>query len=269
MKCVDFFRITMKPNTCPQQLELALDTPEHAAPPPLRGRHIVLGQQIVEYALRRSRRRSIGFSIGESGLRVTAPHWVTLPQIEEALREKQRWIFTKLGEVRARRAPVRTDWRDGARLPWLGGHVTLRLGDTCARPMIDDDMLRLPLPADADHDRVRDAVCAFLQREALTRFTQRATELGARIGVSPSRVMLSSANTLWGTCTAQGVIRLNWRLIHFSPAMIDYVIAHELAHLKELNHSRAFWDTVALILPGFEAARRELRTQHPGRIVAH
>ncbi|MCB5290571.1 M48 family metallopeptidase, partial [Bifidobacterium longum subsp. infantis] len=84
----------------PQQLELALDTPDNAPPRP-RGRHIVLGQQIIEYALRRSRRNSIGFSIGESGLRVSAPHWVTLPQIEEALREKQRWIFTKLGEVRA------------------------------------------------------------------------------------------------------------------------------------------------------------------------
>lgn len=251
----------------PQQLELALDTPDNAPPQP-RGRHIVLGQQIIEYALRRSRRNSIGFSIGESGLRVTAPHWVTLPQIEEALREKQRWIFTKLGEVRARRAPVRTDWRDGARLPWLGTHVMLRLGDTCARPLIDNEVLRLPLPADADHDRVRDAVCGFLQQEALALFTRRAAELGARIGVAPERVVLSSANTLWGSCTAQGVIRLNWRLIHFSPALIDYVIAHELAHLKELNHSRAFWDTVAAILPGFEAARRELRAHHPGRIVA-
>jgi predicted metal-dependent hydrolase len=163
---------------------------------------------------------------------------------------------------------VRTDWRDGARLPWLGTHVMLRLGDTCARPLIDDEVLRLPLPADADHDRVRDAVCGFLQQEALALFTRRATELGARIGVAPERVVLSSANTLWGSCTAQGVIRLNWRLIHFSPALIDYVIAHELAHLKELNHSRAFWDTVAAILPGFEAARRELRAHHPGRIVA-
>jgi predicted metal-dependent hydrolase len=257
----------MTQSHCPQQLELALDTPDNAAPRP-RGRHIVLGQQIIEYALRRSRRRSIGFSIGESGLRVTAPDWVTLPQIEQALREKQRWIFTKLGEVRARRAPVRTDWRDGARLPWLGGSVTLKLGDTCARPLIDDDVLRLPLPADADHDRVRDAVCGFLQQEALARFSRRAEELGARISVAPSRVVLSSANTLWGSCTAQGVIRLNWRLIHFSVALIDYVIAHELAHLKELNHSRAFWDTVGAILPGFEVARSELRAHHPGRIVA-
>jgi predicted metal-dependent hydrolase len=257
----------MNQSHCPQQLELALDMPDNVAPR-VRGRHIVLGQQIVEYALRRSRRRSIGFSIGESGLRVTAPHWVTMPQIEEALREKQRWIFTKLGEVRARRAPVRSDWRDGGHLPWLGGNVTLRLGDTCARPLVDSGALRLPLPADADHDRVRDSVCAFLQQEALARFTQRANELGARIGVLPSRIVLSSANTLWGSCTAQGVIRLNWRLIHFSPALIDYVIAHELAHLKELNHSRAFWDIVADILPGFESARRELRAHHPGRIVA-
>ena len=249
----------------PQQLELALDTPDNAPPQP-RGRHIVLGQQIIEYALRRSRRNSIGFSIGESGLRVTAPHWVTLPQIEEALREKQRWIFTKLGEVRARRAPVRTDWRDGARLPWLGTHVMLRLGDTCARPLIDDEVLRLPLPADADHDRVRDAVCGFLQQEALALFTRRATELGARIGVAPERVVLSSANTLWGSCTAQGVIRLNWRLIHFSPALIDYVIAHELAHLREMNHSQDFWREVGQILPDFEAAKNVLRRHDPASL---
>lgn len=255
----------------PRQLELDFDDrlpPMESSASGVKRRHIVLGQQILEYALRRSRRRSIGLLVEESGLRVTAPHWVTLPQIEQAILQKQRWIVAKLSEARSRRMPPRIDWSDGARLPFRGESIVLSLGHVCDAPTLDASVLRLPLPTDSDAARVRDAVCAWLQREALDLFRARAQALGARIGVAAERIVLTSARTLWGSCTAQGVIRLNWRLVHFSQDIIDYVVAHELAHLKELNHSRLFWDTVASMLPGFEISRRELRSYHPGR-VAH
>ena len=70
---------------------------------------------------------------------------------------------------------------------------------------------------------------------------------------------LSSAQTRWGSASADGSIRLNWRLIHFAPAIIDYVVAHELAHLREMNHSPAFWETVRSVLPDFERSREALR----------
>ena len=74
-----------------------------------------------------------------------------------------------------------------------------------------------------------------------------------------TRLTLSSASTRWGSASADGSIRLNWRLVHFGLPVIDYVVTHELAHLREMNHSAAFWDVVRQALPDFEAARGALR----------
>jgi predicted metal-dependent hydrolase len=78
--------------------------------------------------------------------------------------------------------------------------------------------------------------------------------------VQVRRLSLSSAATRWGSASADGSIRLNWRLVHFALPVIDYVVTHELAHLREMNHSPAFWDVVRQALPGFEAARGRLRS---------
>jgi predicted metal-dependent hydrolase len=79
---------------------------------------------------------------------------------------------------------------------------------------------------------------------------------------------LSSAITQWGSCTVGGKIRLNWRLIHFALPMIDYVIAHELSHLREMNHGPRFWATVQSIFPEFEAAKKVLRDSGPETLPA-
>lgn len=253
----------------PQQLDLLFgDVPLPPAGEDATGRrrYIQLGSEILAYALRRSRRRSIGFLIEEAGLRVTAPYWVTLPQIEQAIRDKQRWIVGKLSESRTRRLPVRVEWRDGATLPFLGAELTLRLGGGLRPTCREDGQLWLALPADADTARIRDAACAWLQQQAQADFESRAARFAQRLGVMPRRIALSSARTQWGSCTVDRVVRLNWRLIHFAPAIIDYVVAHELAHLKEMNHSRAFWNTVGELMPDYELSRRELRQHHPARL---
>ena len=80
-----------------------------------------------------------------------------------------------------------------------------------------------------------------------------------RLGVRMTRLALSSASTRWGSASADGSIRLNWRLVHFALPVIDYVVTHELAHLREMNHSPAFWDVVRTALPDYEQARGALR----------
>jgi predicted metal-dependent hydrolase len=80
-----------------------------------------------------------------------------------------------------------------------------------------------------------------------------------RLGVRMTRLSLSSAATRWGSASADGRIRLNWRLVHFATPVIDYVVTHELAHLREMNHSPAFWAVVRTALPGYEQARGALR----------
>jgi predicted metal-dependent hydrolase len=85
------------------------------------------------------------------------------------------------------------------------------------------------------------------------------SRFAARLGVRYSRLSLSSAQTRWGSASVDGSIRLNWRLIHFAMPTIDYVVAHELAHLREMNHSPRFWDVVRSVMPDYEQVRGHLK----------
>ena len=223
-----------------------------------------LGEHRVPYELRRARRRSIGFAVGAEGLRVSAPRWVPPAEIERALQQKAEWILRKLVEQRERAQRVQaaqTEWRDGASLAYLGNTVQLRLSpsQTGARLIESDAVLAIGLPLAAGEAQIRDAAHAWLQRRAKAVFEPRCQHFAAALGVRMTSLSLSSAKTRWGSASADGSIRLNWRLIHYSPAIIDYVVAHELAHLREMNHSARFWEVVRTVLPEFEQARSRLR----------
>ena len=250
------------------------------APPPSEFRHprsqreIVLGAHRIAYELRRARRRSIGFVVGAEGLSVSAPRWVGVAEVEAALREKSAWILRKLQEQRERGqrlAAARVDWLDGTAVPFLGETVIVVLDPRTtgavlntaadALPGVPRLTLHLGLPQAAAPAQIRDAVQSWLQRQARRIFEERCAVFTVRLGVRMTRLSLSSASTRWGSASASGAIRLNWRLVHFALPVIDYVVTHELAHLKEMNHSPAFWDVVRGALPEFEQARGALRTE--------
>jgi predicted metal-dependent hydrolase len=237
-------------------------------------RDIVLGEHRVAYELRRSRRRSIGFVIGAEGLAVSAPKWVGVGEIEAALREKTAWILRKLHEQRERARRLdsaKVDWREGTAIPFLGESVILVLDNRTTGavlhtadqtlPGVPRLTLHLGLPQSATSTQIRDAVQSWLQRQARRIFEERCQVFTSRLGVRMTRLSLSSASTRWGSASADGSIRLNWRLVHFALPVIDYVVTHELAHLREMNHSPAFWDVVRTALPDFEQARVTLKDE--------
>jgi predicted metal-dependent hydrolase len=248
--------------------------PVPAAPPasvapgifrhPRSQRDIRFGEHLVAYELRRARRRSIGFVVGADGLTVSAPRWVGVGDVEAALREKSDWILRKLHEQRerARRLDAaRVDWRDGTTLPFLGTPVVLRLDAQATGAVLQAESraLHLGLPQGASAGQIRDVVQSWLQRQARRVFEERCQLFAPRLGVQMKRLSLSSAATRWGSASADGSIRLNWRLVHFALPVIDYVVTHELAHLREMNHSAAFWGVVRSVLPEYEQARGALR----------
>ena len=240
-------------------------TPAEPGAPRAR-RELWLGQHRIGYELKRARRRSIGFVVGPQGLRVSAPRWVPIVEIERALHHKGEWILRKLVEQRERQQRIqasRIEWLDGGRLPYLGELLTLAV-TPAEREVVWDGaarVLRLPLPAGASTEQIRDLTQSWLQARAKEDFLPRCRQFADRLGVAMKSLRLSSAQTRWGSASADGSIRLNWRLIHFAPAIIDYVVAHELAHLREMNHSPAFWDTVRSVLPDFERSREALREE--------
>ena len=243
---------------------------------PQADREIRLQEHVVAYALKRARRRSIGFIVGMEGLSVNAPKWVGIGDIESALREKAGWILRKLAEQQERAQRLqeaKVDWRDGTTIPFLGEQVIVvldaRAGLTKAGAVLNTDAQSLPgvprltlhigLPHTATAAQIRDVVQSWLQRQARRVFEERCQLYTQRLGVRYKRLSLSSAQTRWGSASADGSIRLNWRLIHFGLSTIDYVVAHELAHLREMNHSPRFWDVVRSVVPDYEAARGSLK----------
>ena len=238
------------------------------APPTLPLRRIQLGPHSLEFELRRSTRRSIGFMIDDAGLRVTAPKRITLAEIDNAIRAKQRWILSKLeerGERRAQRQekpPV--EWVDGAQLPYLGRDITLRLEAAPRSHCVYDaeaGLLRIGVVAGLQEWQLKERVRLWYREQASAIFAERMAHYAPRLEVQYTALTLSSAGTRWGSCTVGGSIRLNWRLIHFPLSLIDYVVAHELAHLREMNHSPRFWATVASVYPDYDGAREALRTR--------
>ena len=249
----------------PAPPKTALPAPPRAPDaPPLR--RIELGSHSLEFELRRSSRRSIGFMIDDAGLRVTAPRRITLAEIDNAIRAKQRWILTKLDERTERRA-LRQDkppvqWVDGARLPYMGADITLRLHGAPRSSCAFDPALRVLTVGVVDglsEWQLKERVRLWFCEEARRLFTERLDWYAEQLGVRYASMALSSAGTRWGSCTVGGNIRLNWRLIHFSLPLIDYVVAHELAHLREMNHSPRFWATVETVYPDYDGARMALR----------
>ena len=267
--------------SAPAQAPLRGEVPPSPAAPPVvkplrdgeRLRRITLGARPLDYRLKRSSRRTIGFCIDGTGLSITAPRWVTIADIESAIGDKQNWIFKKLTEWQTRveqRALPRIEWKDGAEFPYLGKTVRVTIGVGASTLSFDPDTnaLKLALPALADAQQIKDRVQGWLQSESKRIFGERLAVYADKLGVEFRAYALSSALTRWGSCSSDGTIRLNWRLIHFPLSIIDYVVAHELAHLREMNHSPRFWQTVESIFPEFREARHTLKHHPPDLLPA-
>ena len=235
-----------------------------------------LGEVVVAYEFRRAKRKNIGFMVGPEGLVVSAPRWVPLGEVEQAIRTKSRWIVNKLEAARERQQRLeaaRIEWKDGATFPFLGEPVIVVLDprhdfreaggvlhtDTSTLPGVARQVLRIGVAQAAQPAQIRDAVQAWLMRQARALFTERLNHYAPQLNVQWRKLTLSSAGTLWGTAHSDGSIRLNWRLVHFRMPVIDYVVAHELSHLRVMDHSPRFWDTVRTVVPDYPELRAALK----------
>ena len=223
-------------------------------------RRIVLAGQAIDYRLVRARRRSIGMEVHLDGLTVRAPRWVTLRDIDAALAERAAWIIRSLAEWRARRRDVMPrEWKTGARILYRGRELALELVPS-RHAAIAADLFNLTVrhPAAQDATAVADSVARWLKDEALALVAARVPAYAGRISRRLPVVRLSNARSEWGSCNSKGDIRLNWRLVQLPPALAEYVVAHEVAHIVELNHSARFWAVVEALLPGHATLRRQL-----------
>jgi len=215
------------------------------------------GERVPYVLLRRKGRRGVGLKIDQDGLAVSAPVSTPVASIEDMIRDNTRWVTKKLREWAARVVPEQS-WNEGAALPWMGGEVLLAVGEAArAGCALEGDTLRVRV-RDRTPEAIRAVVVGWYRKQALPHFAYRAFVFARAVDLKPPRVMVSSAATRWGSCNSKREVRLSWRLMKAAPALIDYVVCHELAHLRHMDHSSAFWAEVGRMCPEYRVHRREL-----------
>jgi predicted metal-dependent hydrolase len=222
-------------------------------------RRIMVCEREVPYALRRSARRSFALQVDAAGVRVAAPERARIEDIERFIHGHANWLLGKLDARAEQLARQRFAVEDGAIFPLFGRPCRLRLlpgqrGVDWATGSDGVEELRLKPGVDP-----RKEMIAALKRRAQAWFAGRVDEYCHRLGRASPPVRVSSARTRWGSCSAASGIRLHWRLVHLPAALGDYVVAHEVAHLVEMNHSPRFWSVVERLYPDWRTARSGLR----------
>jgi predicted metal-dependent hydrolase len=187
------------------------------------------------------------------------------------LQEKASWIVRKLQETQVRRNQQlerQIVWAQGACFPFLGQSLSVDLAGSGGITLLGElptpgvpRPLHLALPVGASATQIRTAVRAWLQLQAQQIFVQRLDHFAPLLQVRWKALALSNAATRWGSARSDGSIRLNWRLVHFELPVLDYVVAHELSHLRVMNHSPQFWETVRSVVPDYPALRAQLKDE--------
>lgn len=214
----------------------------------------------IAYQLALRARKTIGLKITAQGLVVHAPKRISHSQLQDILLQKSHWIQQKLHQREAQQV-LPMQWQDGEPLLFMGQDIQLSLSRHAKSlpVMLVGDMLCVRSPNVDDPAWVAQRVLQWYAQQALPDFTRRVQLLATQMGEAVTRVALSNAKSRWGSCNSLKHIRLNWRLIQAPPHIIQYVVAHEMAHLKEMNHSPRFYSVLGQLFPQHLQVEKEMK----------
>lgn len=199
----------------------------------------------------RARRLVLSVDPAEAAAALVIPPFVSIGEAQAFLDSRRDWLANRLASV-----PARSPFVDGAAIPFLGRTLRLRHrpGARCATELHGETLV---VGGEAAHLPRR--TTDWLKRTARDHFAALAARKASALGRSAPRVAVRDPRRQWGSCSANGTLRLSWRLVMAPEPVVDYVVAHEVAHLAEMNHSRAFWAHVARLTPHLATARIWLR----------
>lgn len=214
----------------------------------------------IAYRLDLRSRKTIGLKMTAQGLVVHAPKRISTTQLQQILLQKADWIQQKLSLREAHQvAPMQ--WQDGEPLLFMGQDIQLSLSHHLKTlpVVLEGDRLCLRSPKIGDADWVANRVLTWYAQQALPDFSRRVQLVATHMGETVSGVALSNAKSRWGSCNSLKQIRLNWRLIQAPPHIIQYVVCHEMAHLKEMNHSPRFYAVLGQLFPQHLQVEKEMK----------
>ena len=220
--------------------------------------------ETISYLLERRPRRTVGLKITENGLVVHAPKRIFEFQLNQILLEKSNWILNKLKNREANQVE-KIQWLDGEHLLYLGNDIQLNISQSNSNKALifDQNSLKIAALQPNNHAVLARKVIQWYKKQAALDFGRRLEILAAKLGVATPPLTLSNAQSRWGSCNSRGEVRLSWRLLQAPPHIINYVICHELAHLKQMNHSAKFYAVLESLFPTYKAAEKELKALSP------
>ncbi len=232
---------------------------------------VSFGDTRIKYKVVRSpkRHKTIEVTVDEPGLvTVAAPVHVPPKQLEAAVRRRAGWIIRHDGAASAALPPRR--FVSGESLPYLGRSVRLTVhptDDAGVRIRFHHWQFDVDVPRSLDGDerleKVRAAFEAWYRERAATKLAPRVDRVARLLGVQPKEVLIRNQRRRWASCAPDGTLRFNWRAIMAPPALLDYVVAHELAHLRVRSHTPQYWAVVAQAVPDYRLRRERLREIGP------
>jgi predicted metal-dependent hydrolase len=224
--------------------------------PKLNNGFLELGNAAVPFELRRSRRRrTLGLTVTPQQVRIHAPSWTPRAEIDYYVQQQRDWLMRAWARMQAN-IPTLAEAKPN-QVTYLGCNLTWEFHPSLFIELRRaGSILKIYAPSNIEPEGL---VRNWLLERATKLLAWRLARIARRLGRSPTRFALSNAQTQWGSCTRGGHIRLNWRLVQAPLPLIDYVAAHELAHLVHLDHSPAFWGQVAVLCPDALARRATLR----------
>ena len=220
--------------------------------------------ETIPYFLEHRARRTVGLKITADGLVVHAPKRIFAFQLNQILQQKSSWILNKL-QAREANHVAKVEWIDGEHLLYLGNDIQLSISQNSSNKALifDQNTLFIASPQPNNHAVLARKAVQWYKKQAALDFSRRLEILAAKLGVATPPLTLSNAQSRWGSCNSRGEVRLNWRLLQAPPHIINYVICHELAHLKQMNHSAKFWAVVEQLFPNYKLAEKELKALSP------
>lgn len=229
---------------------------------------IQFGNKTIPYTLKTShRRKTLSISVDHYGVSVISPSDVEITRIESTLQKKAPWIIKQLSDF----SEMNTEGKErlflsGEKLPYLGRHYRLKVQKTESnKPSFRfyQSGFYAELSSDITEAEHRDILYPLYVnwiKERANSFAQdRLKRFTLKLQQKPNKIIIKEQEQRWGSCTPSGNILLNWRIFLAPASMVDYVLAHELVHLKHLNHSKEYWETLQMLLPDYEQRKEWLR----------
>jgi len=212
--------------------------------------------------IRSRRRKTAEIRVADGTVSIRVPMRTPVDEIDELLHARRDWILKKVAlQAQMTRAEPRT-YVSGEVFSYLGANYRLKVEDGAFAPVkLQHGCLIVTVPGGSTHAHlVRNALIRWYKQRAYEKLNQKVEQLAPQVGAHPSQVEIKSFKARWGSCSSTGIVQFNWRIMLAPTQMVEYVVIHELCHLLQHNHSKAYWREVERVMPDYHICREWFKT---------